>query len=338
MKRKRKEHRSLDSILFEDDGELEYFDVLNLLPLSNVRLEYDENDSPDGNFERLRSSRDLRVLEYREPSSAEEVSPSTSGGDATDEEKLKTKKNNIARADTDDDEDPGREIREDLDSPRNAGLLRQDLVAGNRRESEESFEEDSEISLANKFADQRASSTPSSSSLSSSCKSKRQRYKADVEISVIPPCEEDRKIEEVEDYKSIWISDSEEQDEMSRRPQILKVVDNDVTKRRHRRSVVEINAVVEDEPRDKKPQEHANGPNERVDISSLSKASNHLHEDDEIRGKDVEVSLRMRCFSRGGIGALSALISSLLFIVNIVRDNFSRRLACKIYIKAAVKR
>lgn len=298
MKRKRKEHRSLDSILFEDDdGELEYFDVLNLLPLSNVRLQYDEeNDSADGNFERrneqVRGSRDLRVLEYREPSSAEETSPSTSGGDATDEEKH-TAKNNTPQADNnnEEDDDPGKKICEDLDSSRDAA--RRDSAGGDRRESEESFGEDSEISSTNKFADQRVPSTPSSSSSSSSSTSKfkRERYKADVESFVTaPPCEEDRKIEEVKDYKSIWISDGEEHDEMSRRPQILKVVDNDVTKRRHRRSVVEIDAVVEDVPKDKKPQENAKSPYERADISPLSKATNNARKDGEICGKNAEVS------------------------------------------------
>ncbi|XP_014474719.1 PREDICTED: uncharacterized protein LOC106744443 [Dinoponera quadriceps] len=295
VKRKRKEHRSLDSILFEDDGELEYFDVLNLLPLSNVRLQYDEDDSADGNFERRNEqvcgSRDIRVLEYHEPSSAEEASPSTSGGDdATDEEKHTAEENNSVQADhqhedDDEDDDLGEKIHEDLDSSRDANSATRVSAGGDRRGSEESFEEDSEISSTNKFADQCAPSTPSSSSSSSSSgKFKRQRYKADVESFVTPPCEEDRKIEEAEEYKSIWISDGEEQDEMSRRPQILKVVDNDVTKRRHRRSVVEIDAVVEDVPQDKKPQEK--GPNERID--PLAKASNNVRKDTELRGKNAE--------------------------------------------------
>lgn len=310
MKRKRKEHRSLDSILFEDDGELEYFDVLNLLPLSNVRLQYD--DSADGNFEqRTRDdSRDEspRALEYSEPSSAaEEASASaTSGGDATDEEKRTAEKNNSVRADNDDENDePDKEIRENLDSPGDASSIRGESAGGDRREFEESFGEDSEISLTNKFVDQRVLSTPSSSSSSSSSKFKRERYKADVESFVTVPCEEDRKIEEVEDYKSIWISDGEEQEEMSRRPQILKVVDNDVTKRRHRRSIVEIVAVVEDVPKDKKPQEDAKDSNEHFDVSSLSKAVDNAREDGEVR---AEVSLKAEFPPRS---ALSISVSSL---------------------------
>lgn len=281
MKRKRKEHRSLDSILFEDDGELEYFDVLNLLPLSNVRLEYDEADSTrDGNFarknERVHISRDLRALEYHGASSAEEASPSASSN-ATDEEKCKehtVKEDNSAR--TDDDTD--KVFHEDHDSSREAGSARHDSRV--QQEIEESFDENSEISLAtNKFVEQRVASS-----------SKRERHDTDVGSFVIP-CEEDRKIEEVDDYKSIWISDNEDQDAMSRRPQILKVVDNDVTKRRHRRSVVEIDAIVENVPKDKKSQEITKGASGRVDAPVI-KSNDNANKEDEIREKNAEVSVR----------------------------------------------
>lgn len=280
VKRKRKEHRSLDSILFEDDGELEYFDVLNLLPLSNIRLEYDGTDSTrNGDFARkkVHGLRDLRVLEYNEPCGASEVSP-TRSSNATDEDKCKehtVDEDNLARA----DDELEKEVREDLPSSKGTDSCRR-----KQRETDESFGADSEIS-SNKFADQRA---PFSSS------SKRG---ADVENLVLS-CEEEEeeqekenhKVEEVEDYKSIRISD-EDPNEMSRRPQILKVVDNDVTRRRHRRSVVEIDAIVENVPKDKRSREITEEMNERVDASVI-KSINNVNEEDEGHGRKAKVSMR----------------------------------------------
>ncbi|XP_033207472.1 protein javelin isoform X2 [Belonocnema kinseyi] len=90
VKRKRKEHRSLDSILFEDDGELEYFDVLNLLPLSNVRLEIEEADNRNNNIIRERDKDQFfdSTLSNSDTESTKEFLPST-GSNETDEEKSK---------------------------------------------------------------------------------------------------------------------------------------------------------------------------------------------------------------------------------------------------------
>lgn len=270
VKRKRKEHRSLDSILFEDDAELEYFDVLNLLPLSNIRLGYNGTDSPrDGNFahRKVHGLRDLRVLDY-EPSGASEVSP-TGSSNATDEEKCKehtVSEDNFAPV----DDRSEREVREDVDSSKGTDPSRRKRT----READESLGANSEINSASKPADQHA---PSSSS------------KTDVEIFVTSCEEEDQTIEEVEDYRSIWIPDTAERSEMSRRPQILKVVDNDVTRRRHRRSVVEIDAVVEDVPKDKRTQETRKGANERID-GSVIKSINNASEEDEVRERKAKVS------------------------------------------------
>lgn len=274
VKRKRKEHRSLDSILFEDDGELEYFDVLNLLPLSNIRLEYNETDSSrDDNFSRkkVHGLRDLRVLEYNEPSGGSGASP-TRSSNATDEEKCKEHTVNEDNP-TRDDDGLEKEIHENLDSSEEANSSRQ-----KHRETDENFGTDSET---NKFADQHG---PSSSS-------KTDYRGADVK-NFVASCEEtDQKIEEVENYKSIWISDNKGRNEMSRRPQILKVVDNDVTRRRHRRSVVEINAIVEDVPKDKISQEITKKANERTDASVI-KSINNVNEKDEIRGRKAKVSMK----------------------------------------------
>ncbi|XP_012229847.2 uncharacterized protein jv [Linepithema humile] len=272
VKRKRKEHRSLDSILFEDDAELEYFDVLNLLPLSNIRLGYDEaNSTSDGNFarkkERVHGTRDLRVLEYSEPSSASEE---TRSSNATDEEKCKehtTKEDNPARV------RDSEKLRENHDLSKGTVSSRRDAEQ-ERRESE-NFEGDSEINSAKKFADQRASSSSF----------KDHHRAADVD-SLVTSHEEDRKIEEVDDYKSIWILD-EDQDEMSRRPQVLKVIDNDVTRRRHRCSVVEINAIDEVVPKDKKPQEITKEASDRID-ASIIKSSNRVNKEGEVRGKNAK--------------------------------------------------
>lgn len=307
MKRKRKEHRSLDSIAFEDDAELEYFDVLNLLPLSNIRLGYDEAVlSKDDNFTRetkqVHGSRHLRVLEHNEPSSASEVSP-TRSSNATDEEKCKehtVKEDNPASTDSSE-----KKVR-DLNLSKGTDSRRRDSVKRERRKSDESLEKDSQISLANKFADQRV--------LFSSSKTDQNHRKADVE-DLVTSCEEDRKVEEVEDYKSIWISDNEEHHEMSRRPQVLKVVDNDVTKRRHRRSVVEIDAIVEDMPKDKISQSITKETNERLDVSVI-KSSNNGNKEDEVHGKNAKVNMRHDktfILMRKREKSFFILISSLLF-------------------------
>lgn len=284
MKRKRKEHRSLDSILFEDDAELEYFDVLNLLPLSNIRLGYNRADSTrdDGHFARRKAlvhgSRDLRVLEYSEPSSAGEE---TRSSNATDEEKYKehtTKEDNPARVGNDSE----KQLRESQDLSKGTASSRRDAKQEERRESDESFGGDSQISLVKRFADQRA--------ISSSFKD--HHGAAHVESLVISH-EEDRKIEEVDDYtKSIWILD-EDHEEMSRRPQVLKVIDSDVTRRRHRCSVVEINAIDEVVPKDKKPQEITQRANDRIDASVI-KSSNRANKEGEVRGKIAKVGIRCK--------------------------------------------
>ncbi|XP_018305293.1 uncharacterized protein jv [Mycetomoellerius zeteki] len=277
VKRKRKEHRSLDSILFEDDGELEYFDVLNLLPLSNIRLEYNETDlSRDGNFacKKIHDLRDLRVLEYNEPNGTSEVSP-TRSSNATDEEKCKeheVNEDNLARG----DDESEKELREDLDSQ--GTFTRTDSNRRQYRETNGSFGADSEINSVNQFADQYS---PSSS--------KTDHRGTDVENFVIFCEKEDQKIEEIEDYKSIWIPD-ENLNKMSRRPQVLKVVDNDVTRRRHRRSVVEIEAIVEDVPKDKRSQEITEEANERLNASIITSINNVNDEDEGHERKAKEVT------------------------------------------------
>lgn len=262
MKRKRKEHRSLDSILFEDDdGELEYFDVLNLLPLSNVRLEYDESDTKSDNFsrrkEQLYGSRAFKILEYHESRKVGGNSPTKSN--ITDEEKCKehTKEDNPTRT----KEDLEKELCEDHYSRQTDSSQQDSVESGHNRESQRSFEiqENSlPINSADKFADVQVSD----------------QYRIDV--AHVIPLKEDH-------------NNNENQDEMSRRPQVLKVIDNDVTKRRHRRSVMLIDAIVEDVPKDKKPQEITKAINEYVDTTVI-KSSNNIEEMDKVE-KNAEVSM-----------------------------------------------
>lgn len=57
----------MDSILFEDEGELEYFDVLNLLPLSKVRLELDDSDNRNSNSSiSVRTNQLSRITNFEE--------------------------------------------------------------------------------------------------------------------------------------------------------------------------------------------------------------------------------------------------------------------------------
>ncbi|XP_076685897.1 javelin isoform X1 [Andrena cerasifolii] len=234
VKRKRKEHRSLDSILFEDDGELEYFDVLNLLPLSNVRLEFDEEDARHNNFARRNASSPvavkLKALQYLE--SKRRDAKACARSNATDEEKCK-KNTEIGDEDCRDTREPDslQEFREDS-SPEQ---VREEPLRDKVRRK---LEADGKAAacLRDESVERRSTSS---------------KTDEDSVDGVTVSCDEqvDRQVEEAEDYKSIWISDTEEQEDMSRRPQVLKVVDNDVTKRRHRQSPAEIDRVIGEPPR-----------------------------------------------------------------------------------------
>lgn len=257
VKRKRKEHRSLDSILFEDEDELEYFDVLNLLPLSNVRLEFDERDARDNNTgeieSRRRKSKDESFRRARERSE-ESSSVEEEVRNVTDEEKCKrhsTTKPEVLGIEKDEEDftDSTKwELHEEevsRNSSRNLSsgvfcLERQDREFSSEEESPESLqnlenERSLEISTSSEHTDKERERGSSSLSL----RIDRDRYRADV--ALVTSCPENivekSTTNDAEESKTIWISDNEEQDEMSRRPQVLKVVDSDVTKRRHRRSI-----------------------------------------------------------------------------------------------------
>jgi hypothetical protein len=274
VKRKRKEHRSLDSVLFEDDAELEYFDVLSLLPLSNVRLEYGGADST-GNGNNLaqtkKQPRDPRELECEETASSSEE---------------RCSKEWTVEETTSDLDDYARKLRENFDSSRGINSSRQTSLERERpehRELQDSLGENSEIN-ASRYEDRRASSL--------SLKVDQERHALEVE-ALVSLCEEDRGIEDAQEYRSIWITDREERGEMSRRPQILKVVDNDVTRRRHRRSVVEIDAIVEDVPEDKRLPEITKEESGRVDATPIKSADTKEDRDHE-KGTKVGTRVQFR--------------------------------------------
>ncbi|PBC30332.1 hypothetical protein APICC_09356 [Apis cerana cerana] len=232
VKRKRKEHRSLDSILFEDDGELEYFDVLNLLPLSNVRLEFDEKDARNNKFDQ-RNNSSLKSLEYLNSRIVEEGSSTRSN--VTDEEKCK---------ETIKEENNSREIQENYSyRKKNSDLLHQsrENISPERikkklcLELQEDSEDDRDFVTCHQNEDQLKYSNTN-----------EDKHRFDDELKSCKRQEGDQKVEEAEDYKSIWISDNEEQEDMSRRPQVLKVIDNDVTKRRHKSLSAQIDPVIRD--------------------------------------------------------------------------------------------
>ncbi|XP_015182499.1 PREDICTED: MATH and LRR domain-containing protein PFE0570w [Polistes dominula] len=309
VKRKRKEHRSLDSILFEDESELEYFDVLNLLPLSNVRLEFDEEDARNNNYpqreeerriRRIRKDNDVscsqRVYKHQEEvlSSNIDEKLNVKSRNVTDEEKCKchgtdTTKTEIVSIDNseeDKDDEYGQPHKnenenenedEDKEEDKEEDEKEEELVATRRsslvnflkihdrntssgENSPESLQnlENLERSLEISTSIENTSKEEERSSYSSLRIDQDDSYRA--RVVLVTPIGKNKinwgSIENEEEEKqgekgveenstTIWISDNDKQEEMSRRPQVLKVVDNNVTKRSHRRSV-EIDIHVED--------------------------------------------------------------------------------------------
>lgn len=261
VKRKRKEHRSLDSILFEDDSdELEYFDILNLLPLSNVRLEVgSESDAPDNNAIQERgvkepANRELKsnptVISFStkpkpvsSSSSSEKCCKHSSSGvriteideivpSESEEKKSKNRPTTIFEPSTSSDR-----------SVADKGITSFPELA---REKQRQFEStcyayDGKFDLLKRRENQRAKTVESCQSKTKQTTEKREEeadHQKKKEIiqnlhQVEKKISEEKKktkVEETEDTKSIWISDNEENDEMSRRPQVLKIIDNDITK------------------------------------------------------------------------------------------------------------
>nr|XP_050846975.1 protein javelin isoform X1 [Vespula vulgaris] len=281
VKRKRKEHRSLDSILFEDESELEYFDVLNLLPLSNVRLEFDEEDARNNNFSdiEIKGDNDVTCIRrghkrHEELSTGLEERVNVKCRNVTDEEKCKRhattkpeivtiEKDEVEEEEEEEGEEGGEEEEEEeeeeLEKEEEEGdfksskweskgeitrsssvLLKRQDRGENSPESLQNLENERSLVISTSTKDveqERRKEDRSSLSL----RVDQDNRKSDVTLVTSHEENINRKLggREEEDSTTIWISDNDEQEqeEMSRRPQILKVVDNDVTKRPHRRSV-----------------------------------------------------------------------------------------------------
>ncbi|XP_014219938.1 uncharacterized protein LOC106647880 isoform X2 [Copidosoma floridanum] len=230
VKRKRKEHRSLDSILFEDDSdELEYFDVLNLLPLSNVRLEIDEPDNGGAVQGRSRAAnRDpksspaiIAVSAKRSSASADRRSKHHSGARIT-------------------------EIEDDIDELNRKNTAK--TIAADR--SVTSFYE----IAREKRGPESKDDNKSKGHLESCSRTKQQPRRDTVDRKESSRAEDNKhrdgekvRVEETEDTKSLWISDNEEVEDMSRRPLVLQVVDSDMTKTKSSKKSVSILDVGSDE-------------------------------------------------------------------------------------------
>ncbi|XP_043273939.1 protein javelin isoform X2 [Venturia canescens] len=359
VKRKRKEHRSLDSILREDEDELEYFDVLNLLPLSKVRLEYNESDARSTSSH----NRSSNNFENNRSSNFGNFGSSNNGSSIDRRRDFIDRGINEGGTSSEVDED---EDEEDDDEDEPEGELTGDSeLSESRREIEEieikktTREQAERTNFGKNFTDEEKCKSQPSKSYPEIVEFHERRNERDswqsftaysplgfTDRKVIAPSgslergEEDRlegkvnnggaqersrkdegpsstetesgtssvpdvlgeglineatihdesptrtrleeiaaknrvQVEEAEDYKSIWISDSEEPEEMSRRPQVLKVVDNEVTKRRGKAtSVVEIDVVARETPLSKDCDHVQTPKNSRADSRQRTNASN----------------------------------------------------------------
>ncbi|XP_058801651.1 uncharacterized protein LOC131670236 isoform X2 [Phymastichus coffea] len=216
VKRKRKEHRSLDSILFEDDSdELEYFDILNLLPLSNVRLEINESDATNSHSILERNCKQ-QPLPNRPPSA--KLNPAVVS--------VSTKKN-FLESEICPKHYPTARITEIVEENKEPGITSFPEIAREKSRLENTFYAYDGISDSSKIT---------TKAVVESCHSEIKDLEKYCELNQDKkePCSVEYlnkpKVEETEDTKSLWISDNEEVEEMSRRPQILKVIDNDITK------------------------------------------------------------------------------------------------------------
>ncbi|XP_015120146.1 uncharacterized protein LOC107043256 isoform X2 [Diachasma alloeum] len=293
VKRKRKEHRSLDSILFEDgeDGELEYFDVLNLLPLSKVRLEFDESDTRNSNFtpsnrvklvggggtkgNETSSESDgesingveseprqtPRILQVSEFSDDNQDNSLQIGSNVTDEEKYRSHSVDekiFEKSPTDEESwksflsSSGRSVWETNSHRESFDTAKDEVEQQSKSLERKNIEDECNNNLFGK--------QPVDTRISSE-KNHSESEEKNTSTSVIVDGNEGNipggTVEEAEDSKSLWISDSEEIEDMSRRPQVLKIIDSEVTKKRNwGPTVIEIDDVARQETNVKRNNHH----------------------------------------------------------------------------------
>ncbi|XP_046753274.1 protein javelin isoform X2 [Diprion similis] len=294
VKRKRKEHRSLDSVLFEDDKELEYFNVLDLLPLSNVRLQFDDRNSSNNSIkaEKRERNRDLFEKNYRKVQSSSDEYEDKYGIDDPDKLRVENRKKEKSYQHSEG-------LEPDIAEALNASKIEEinDFSKSENRKEDAIYEsrvDEEAIGFEDEVFSQK-----SGKNRVLILDSDQDKFRADV--AVVRPVEDYRRIEEAEDYKSIWISDSEDQEEMSRRPQVLKVIDNDVTKR-NRTSVIEIGDVTEAMNSAKQTDDSTSEGNDCV-ITNDSKLSSNEDKandsQDEVRVDAVKTFFESKCKVNG---------------------------------------
>lgn len=284
----------MDSILFEDDGELEYFDVLNLLPLSKVRLEFDESDNrnftPPGRLKRLcgakenetssdadgestveseqrRTPRILQVSEFSDDNSLQ------FGSNVTDEDKCKSHtidEKIFEKSHTDEESwksfiSLSSRSAWDTDSHRESFDTAKDEVEQHLEISERKTENEGSDNLY-------VEDTENCGSPDGNLPGHQENTSTSVivgeqgEVSIV-------RLEEAEDFKSIWISDSEEVEDMSRRPQILTIVDSEVTKKRcWGPTVIGIDDIARDESNEKTLKTH-------IDVDGNAEQKNEIEKE-----------------------------------------------------------
>ena len=308
VKRKRKEHRSLDSILFEDDSdELEYFDVLNLLPLSNVRLEIDEPEPSNKNVIQERNGKE--PLNRESKSNPTVISVSAKKDNDGGSEKC-SKHHSTARITEIVDVVQTKSGAEDKKPEKRGGTATAPDSSSQKSEADKGITSFHEIAKEKRNFE----STSHTYNNNFDLPNKKEQYqtKAVVEVchsklkqkpsnlekedfkcnnekkEVVNICSEKNpknkekpKVEETEETKSLWISDNEEAEEMSRRPQVLKIIDNDVTKPKSLRKTIQIEVTSSENDVAHKENVHENNTTDQQTFRTLSKPDliyDHIHE------------------------------------------------------------
>lgn len=242
----------MDSILFEDDSDdLEYFDVLNLLPLSNVRLKIDDfdNESSNNNKNVVRERGALPTLINCSNPRSTIISLSTNKNCTNDINNDRYLKRQTGACITEINDN---ESKNDFNSLKKSNIDDQSVIDATTtfcelaKDNNKQFSErpcSSNFELLKKKDNQRAKDF-----FDSRFKAKQQQIDSHHYVlnhkdsSLLQLKEHNRsgfsykdnsnkaKVVETEETKSLWISDNEETDDMSRRPLVLRVVDSDVTK------------------------------------------------------------------------------------------------------------
>lgn len=191
---------------------------MNLLPLSNVRLEINESDAARENLIPERNYRQTKVVDRPKAESNPTIVSVSTKRSITDTEKCSK-------------HCPAARITEIADETKDRGITSFTQIAREKSRYEDTFYAyDGNVDSSKKITTRAVVETCHS-------KTKEKDRQVDQENK---QCTNKPRVEETEDTKSLWISDNEEIEEMSRRPQILKVIDNDITKLKNPKKCVSL--------------------------------------------------------------------------------------------------